>query len=254
MNFSLNTMQRVMFFIAALILALLLFAQIEEYGLGESNWIIGSLIILALSLIAISGRRSEEQIPVPIPPSGKPEFDRLSPVVADALEDAKTQFHSQFKKLFEQSTPAGIKIVESGMPIVDSSAFAAWKAAYMIVLLSLSKRQSGYENSREADQLMTMTAAKVAVATEKMRAEIEGSDINRVSLDSERGKQYLLEIVQCRLRVMKTMSLLARNAEFPLDPIFGLISKDFAWGGSTPIEREQSFGPLARNIMRELSR
>jgi hypothetical protein len=252
---KLNRPQRLLLLGGAAVVGFLLFAQISDVGLEEANWLVGSLVILGLLMLAAAGSGAPG---VSAQPSSKPalqESEGTLPVVLDtALVDAKAHFSERFKELFsKKAAPPGITI-ETSLPIGPTTDPIAWKAAFMIVLLSFAKKVRGFEESGDASKLAAKTAVEIASSTNRMRAALAGEKWSISELKQDEMQTYLKEVVECRLRVVRTMRQLAQNSEFPLDPIFSLIAREFPFGGSTPSEREEAYGPIARNLMRDLTR
>ncbi len=200
-----NTKQRILLGSAALTIAGLLLAQINQIGLDDANWL------------------------------------------------AKRQFTQIFVEAFERSKPPRLEI-DMGIPMGPATEALAWKSAFMMVLLSMSKRTAGFEDSPAADTLLAKTAVEVAYANDRFQAAVKGSGPAKLKPNPQEMQKYLHEVVACRFSVTKSMSMLARNAKHPLDPIFKIISSEFPFGGTTPDERENTYGPVARNIMRDLTR
>ena len=254
-RFKPNWLQRVGLLIAAIVIAWLLWVQIDDNGLDDTNWLLPIVAIVAILLVASHGwedfriklrsadvgwnepeteadglraeairrakvRRAMQPVVEPTLQSKelRDEFFRIVERFGLFLKTSLADPYPAFAEDFIRQTGGHVDVV-------------ALKAAFMLTLLRRELRHEGYVETNEVMELRMLVVGHVtnAIMQSLRQTVIPGQPPKR----KEMLTKVAAEISHCELAVREVLAGLARNDRFPLDPILLIVNNELPLAANT---------------------
>ena len=247
MRVQLNNVQRGGLVAAAIVIAFILYRQIDDNGLEDTPWLLGILVILALLMFStarsLPGQNaSEKAVHPPILNDGtglklKADFLEITQRLEDFFRTKVSDIPHTLPVHFFAETAGYL----SGV---------AFRGAFMLTLLKREKQKRGYSESVEVGQLRILAGGLLANSKlEDLRKTSEGEPPKRSDMLKEAAK----ELARCEVTVRQVLHDIAVAKPYSMDPIFKLIDQEFPLSDGEQAERDETYGPIARAILEERS-
>lgn len=252
---KLNRFQRVGLLIAAILIAWLLWSQIDENGLDETNWLLPIIAIVAILLVASNGWEGFRTKRLSFDDRWNEPETEADGLRAEALRRVKvrramqpaTEPARQSKELRDDF----FRIVERfGLFLKASLAdpdpalaedfvrqtgghidVVALKAAFMLTLLRREMRHEGYVETNEVMDLRMLAVGHItnAIMQDLRRTVVPGQPPQRKDMLTK----VVDEIAHCELAVREVLAGIARNDRFPLDPVLLIVNHELPLAANT---------------------
>lgn len=243
MNLSLNRIQRRLCVAAACVIAIVLFIQAQDEGLGETHWIIGSIVVVALLVLASATPRAggPAKAPVSAPASGSrlPQYDSAYERFLAFIEEAAPQTIETLSGL-----PASSPLNSVRALLANHFEAAASKAAYMLVFLDAQRRDPDFATSDDQQQLERRAVGRFIHATASDLAQTPTKEPPR----SLALKAAAKEFAQCKVAINLSIGAFATSAAAPMDPVYQAIESGLGLAKGKKVSLEAMYGGVAREI------
>ncbi len=272
MKINISKAQRGLIFGLAAIIAVILFQQIDDDGLDESPWLIGSLIIGGLLFFALAPSAETQ------PEKRKKQAVRQAP--SKSQLDALSSLADAIPKIDERYEP-----VER----LYRSAYREWSTFFsssVVDRLSHMSR-SDMDHMRKFSELaaITMTFSNVMFFVKGEQAKTKNEDLRidghvvRILATKDLSKQIqhtletgpavltaeqrhpevlrslaMKKLEAYELAVNESMSRYVTSVEYPFDPLFAAVDKEAHFKLSDAERREEFFGIKFREELGRLVR
>lgn len=248
---TLTIAQRIVAVATAGSIGIVLWLQVSEYGLEDTPWLIGFLVIAALLFLGLKGQNNSEiasdqkQIgPSPAVPGSK------HITVEQTFCSARNHFERFYR---EQSEAANNAKHRSKIKL--HQAVLIRQAAFMAALLSLEIKQNGFANTDGADELREIAFLGISEVAQ-FQEEIFRQSLHP-SLHGRSAKEVSDELAadmmgRAKAAVDSAKVLFFRDESFPIDPILQLLNGLVPVAKDTPDDRDRVYGPVFRSFFKAL--
>lgn len=239
MSFKLSKAQRWLAIGLAIVIALVLFQQVDEDGLDETPWLIGLLVIGGLLFIAFGSSSSVS------PPS--------KVTVPTASKDIQADFLEAYTRVanFLKLATANIILLEIGemrSELLKQADEVGLKFAFAIHWLAIARQSPEAQNGPEAKALLHAAAGHL---TETIANQLRLEGI-REGVRQKAVQNAAKELAEYRVASVQVAKAFAADQAHPMDPLYCLVEKQLPLGHKTPEAREKFYGATIREQWRRL--
>lgn len=269
---KLSRLQRAGLLIAAILIAWLLWTQIDENGLDDTNWLIPILAIVAMLLFASHGwegfstklssvdahwnRPETEADGQRAEALRRAQVRQVTRPMSVAPDIRPQELKAEFLRIVERFGRFLKASVANPSPIFGDDFIrqtggyldtVALKAAFMLILLRRELRHEGYVETNEVMELRMLAVGHItnAIMQDLRRAVVPGQPPQRKDMLTKVAD----EIAHCELAVREALAGFARHDRFPLDPILLIVNKEIPLAADTADDRAEKYQAEVQSIL-----
>lgn len=234
-----NKLQRAALVVAAAVIGIILWVQIDSSGLDDTPWLWGILIILALLLLASRGESAGTVMPTIQSPMPKPAIEDLRPEFLEVVGRVEDFIRAKLATL-PHDLPVQF-LGETG-GYIDG---VALRGAFALTLLRREQRHKGYIESDAVMELRKLAVGHLANSKmQDLRRAVDGPPKR-----SDLLKQAADETVRYEIAVRQALQKKALAEPLALDAVFALLDRELPLSDGDAEDRLRVYGPIADSIL-----